>query len=266
MSEHPPNFHMVTNSVPLDEPKVYHLPQWDVRDDREKLSVIRQIVEQYGRDPRVTTLALNILQDNGVHAREYKKMAKVFLKWVQTQLFYINEPGERLQSPLYTLKVGYGDCDDLAIVLCSFFEAVRLPWKLVISGKKGSQLIRYHEGDKHYPQALYSHIYCAVGNKPFSPTKWYYCEPTLAADLGWDVVAASEGKAEPLHKLLPELGAPSTLKTSSQMEVRRSVGDHTRDIILGAVVGSLTVVLTELLLDALRTTTWHAKYFTKRKK
>lgn len=267
MSEQLPNFPMRANPIPLGSPKVYHLPSWDTQDDRQKLAVIRRIVEQYGRDPRVTTQAISILRENGIKPREYKKQAAAFLKWVQTKLYYINEPGERLQSPLYTLKVGYGDCDDLAIVLCSFFEAVRLPWKLVISGKKGSKTIRYHEGDRHYPQAQYAHIYCMVGNRPFNPTEWYYCEPTLEAKLGWDVVAAAEGKAEPLHKLLPELAGPQAASNKPTHQiVPRTVTQHTKDILLGAIVGSLTVVLSELLLDAIKSSEWYEQRMKRRKR
>jgi len=267
MSEQAPQFPMQTNRLSLDSPKVYHIPQWDYKDDKQKLAVIRKIVEQYGRDPRVTTTAIRILREEGIQPREYKKQAKAFLEWVQTNLYYVNEPGERLQSPLYTLKVGYGDCDDLAIVLCSFFEAVRLPWKLVISGRYKGKTIRYQEGDKVYPRAQYAHIYCMVGNRPFTPTEWYYCEPTLKAKLGWDVVAAAEGKAEPLHKLLPELGNPLSATASKvKYQVSTNFTEHTKDIAIGAVVGALTVVLSELMLEMIKSTDWYQKTFKKRKK
>ena len=148
------------------------------------MATIRLIIKQYGRDPRIARLAVAILKDAGCKPREYKKQCAALLEFVQTKIYYVNEPEERLQSPLYTLKIGLGDCDDLAILLCSFFECINLPWKLVVSGQtpEDGRLIRYHDGDPNYRQISYSHIYCAVGNRPFTPTEWYYCEPTMKVD------------------------------------------------------------------------------------
>ena len=81
------------------DPQIYHLPNWDRLDDRQKLDAIAKIIEQYGRDPRVAQKAVEILKANGVKPREYVKQAEALLKWTQTQIFYVNEPKERLQSP-----------------------------------------------------------------------------------------------------------------------------------------------------------------------
>ena len=40
--------------------KTYHLPQWDGFKDPRKLQILREIVLQYGRDPRVAQLAVEI--------------------------------------------------------------------------------------------------------------------------------------------------------------------------------------------------------------
>jgi hypothetical protein len=199
-----------TNRVPLDNPKVHHIPSWGALGDGQRLKVIRHIAMQRGRDPRITTLAINIIRDSGVQPRDYHGQAAALLKWVQNpkNCYYINEPGERLQDPLYTIKVKYGDCDDMALLLCSFFEAVKLEWKLVLSGRqRGTNAKkRYVEGGIMPPGVNWSHIYCCVGTPPFRPTKWYFCEPTVqGVPLGWDVIDGD-------HSMLPEMGGTGMAK------------------------------------------------------
>jgi len=190
-----------TNQVVLGNPKVYHIPSWDGYDDPKRLNVIAQIIDQYGRDPRVAEKCVEILRQAGVQPRDYVGQEAALLRWVQFNIYYVNEPGERLQSPIYTLTKGFGDCDDMIILLLSFYHTLGLPWKLVISGvdKKGKK-IRYIHGQKKMPKGTYTHIYGMVGNMPFKPTKWYFVEPTLqGVPLGWDVVSAK-------GNVLPEMG------------------------------------------------------------
>ena len=192
-----------------DAPKVYHLPKWDGYADPKRLDVIARIAKMRGHDPQIATLAVSILKRAGAAPRQYKEQAAALLHYVQNDLYYVNEPGERLQDPLYTLKVGYGDCDDLVIMLASLLESIRLPWKLVISGTKGRKKVRYHQGDK-FPGAAkkgynWSHIYVMIGDRPFVPEKWYYAETTLrGAPLGWDVV---DGDASTFPELQNNYGA-----------------------------------------------------------
>jgi hypothetical protein len=208
-----------SNRIPLDGPKVHHIPSWGALGDEKRLNVIRQIAMQRARDPRITTLAINIIKEAGAVPRDYKAQAAALLKWVQNHknVYYINEPGERLQDPLYTIKVKYGDCDDMALLLCCFFEAVKLEWKLVLSGRqRGTGLKkRYVEGGTMPPAVNWSHIYCAVGTPPFKATKWYFCEPTVPnVPLGWDVIDGD-------HSMLPEMGGTGIAKRPANNRVSR---------------------------------------------
>ena len=208
-----------SNRIPLDGPKVHHIPSWGALGDEKRLNVIRQIAMQRARDPRITTLAINIIKAAGAVPRDYKAQAAALLKWVQNpkNVYYINEPGERLQDPLYTLKVKYGDCDDMALLLCCFFEAVKLEWKLVLSGRQrgtGAKK-RYIEGGAMPPAVNWSHIYCCVGTPPFKATKWYFCEPTVPnVPLGWDVIDGD-------HSMLPEMGGTGIAKRPANNRVTR---------------------------------------------
>lgn len=255
MSEHRPSFFAKTNPIQLSNPTTYHLPNWDGYKDPQKLALLRQIVEQYGRDPRIAELAVSIIRKCGCKPREYQKQAACLLKWVQTQIYYVNEAGERLQSPIYTLKSRMGDCDDMAILLCSFFECIRLPFKFVVSASTQNGLVRYHEGDPNYKKLPYSHIYCMVGDKPFTPSKWTYCEPTLEVPLGWDIVATQDDPNA--RKYLPELGGVSSVGASVGGSVAESVEDlgitnFGKKIGLAIITGALVSAGTEILLDYLR--------------
>jgi hypothetical protein len=177
--------------------KVYHLKDWHNLSHPERLGVIRQIAMMRGRDPRIAQLALKIFRKYKVRPRQYKQQAAAILKWVQDpkNIYYVNEPGERLQDPIYTIKVGHGDCDDQILALAAILESVGLPWKLVLSGRDQTtgQKIRYIEGDPIPANCTWAHIYGMVGDKPFRPATWYFTEPTVeGVPLGWDVIDGDE--------------------------------------------------------------------------
>ena len=46
------------------------------------------------------------------------------LSYVQRQFEWRDEPGERLSYPTSTLARGWGDCDDLSVLLCSLISAL----------------------------------------------------------------------------------------------------------------------------------------------
>lgn len=227
--------------------KVYHLPRWKDMTDPARLVALRQIALEAGRDPRLATLAVQIIRKAGVKPRDYTGQARALLKWTQHTIYYVNEPGERLQDPLYTLRVGYGDCDDMAILLAALCESIRLPWRFVISGKRGNQIVRWMEGTPYQP-AAWAHIYLAVGNKPFRPTRWIYAEPTLrSVDLGWDVVSASNGGRTPLPELAG-VGEDAAVKASDLWEdftVQNVVQDvkknlTPRKIVVGIILSAIS--------------------------
>lgn len=258
-------------NIPKSNPKLYHLGKWDRLSHPQKLDVISEIIRGEGRDPIIAETAVGILRSAGVPPRDYRGQASALLKWVQDNIYYVNEPGERLQSPKYTLNRGFGDCDDMAIVLCSFFETIGLPWKLVLSGNQKRKRIRHIQGDKIPKGVEWAHIYCMVGNQPFNPTRWFYAEPTIqGVPLGWDVVSSN---SDALPELLnpryagANFGAPVSPRTSLiSVGAGVSAGEfyaHRQDasiiwekkvkeIALTVVIGALTAVATELSLEYIR--------------
>lgn len=248
--------------VQLPPPQLYHLPSWAWQNDAKRVAALRQIVAEYGRDPRVAALTVQILRASGAEPRDYKAQAAALLKWVQENVYYANEPGERLQSPEYTLRVGHGDCDDLAILLASMYETVRLPWKFVLSGTtRAGKTVRWVEGTPVPPRVTWAHIYVCVGRPAFAPTQWAFAEPTLkGAPLGWDVVQARQrGQRIPV----PELGDTTTfVEDSAQPEsfadqlalLRDELAEELqwRRLIIGTVVGAITTLSAGFLVTKLQ--------------
>jgi hypothetical protein len=177
--------------ITMDQPKAFNLRGWRSASDVQRLAFLRDVAERAGRDPRLRSVAARILRDAGVDQRRYREQAAALLKWVQENIQYLNEPDEIIQDPLLTLRYGYGDCDDMAALLGSLYEAIRLDWRFVLAGTDAAgNRARWTEGTP-YVRAKYAHIYVAVGWPPFKPMAkqtWAYAEPTVkSAPLGWDV-------------------------------------------------------------------------------
>ena len=192
-----------TDSVP----KTWKIDNWSSMSQVERMRFLRQVSSQAGQNPEIATLCVDIFRSQNIPPRAYKKQAEALLKWVQQNIYYVNEPQERLCEPMYTLKVGYGDCDDMALLLGAMCESVKLEYRYVLAGKCNGKIDRWIEGEP-YKEGEWSHIYLIIGYPPFRPQKWVYAEPTLqTAQLGWDIVQAKNGGASLLPELAGDMGS-----------------------------------------------------------
>jgi len=97
--------------VPPDQwqPTLYHIADWHMRNDRRKLDWLKEFAGEHARNPEMRAWVIHeVLRD--VPSMDHKGQAAAILRWVQDNVKYINERDEQLQSPLYTLKVRFGDC------------------------------------------------------------------------------------------------------------------------------------------------------------
>lgn len=122
---------MITSSKELNlkGAQVFHLPDWNELSHPDRLKIMRQISMSRGRDPRIVNKALAIIKKAKIQPREYEKQAAALLAWVQNpkNIYYINEAGERLQDPIYTLNAKYADCfAEDTLVLRDDFELVKI--------------------------------------------------------------------------------------------------------------------------------------------
>lgn len=177
--------------------------------DRAKLRFMRELVQTYGRDPRLRDIAIGIIRDAGAAPRDYKAQAAALLAWVQTNIYYVNEPGEQIATPWRTLQWRHGDCDDQSLLLASFAESISLPWRFVLAGRTlFGRKVKYIEGSWLFPFTQFSHIYMQIGWPPFKPSTWMSAEPTLPhAPLGYDVIDHGVQSSPDGRVALPELGA-----------------------------------------------------------
>lgn len=224
--------------------KAFHIANWKDLSDPDRMKMLRRVVAEAARDPRLAFLAVDIVRNAGVQPRDYRNQAAALLKWVQREIYYANEPGERLQDPLLTLKARTGDCDDMAMLYAAFCEALRLPWRFVLSGKnKEGTLVRWIEGTP-YKFLNASHIYCVVGWPPFQPTQWAFAEPTLrGVPLGWDVISHKQ-KHGNAPVVLPELAGVGDTGAASSASILPTYRKEDFDLhpatILRDVLGALT--------------------------
>jgi transglutaminase-like putative cysteine protease len=174
-----------------DTGRIWHVKGWHRWTDRRKLRYLREFAESYGNDPQMRWFTVqNVLEPAGAEPRDYKAQAAAILRYTQG-LYYANEPGEQIQSPWATIREKTGDCDDLAVLIATMAESIKLPWRYVIAGKdRQGRPYRYHE-QKRAPArgANFYHIYVDLGWPPFAPTTWAAAEPTIRGlPLGHDVV------------------------------------------------------------------------------
>jgi len=260
--------HTAAEALDLGDASAYHLPNWNRLSHPEKLGVIRQIATSRGRDPRIAKLAGLVVRNSGARPRQYKRQASALLRWVQNprNIYYLNEAGETLQDPVYTVQRGIGDCDCTILLLCALFEAIRLPWRLVISGRdtEGNPH-RYIEGTAHLPPSVkWDHIYCMVGAPPDRPQVWWFCEPTIErVPLGWDVISGSRrylpsypDRYEPGSPVGGNLGGSMGPMVGALIAVEGDEGGawtkQAKSIALGVVTGVSISVITSILTPWLK--------------
>jgi len=224
-----------------ETPKTWRIDDWSSMNQAQRMGFLRSVSSNAGQDPRIATLCVQIFRSSGVQPRDYKAQAQSLLMWVQKNIYYVNEPNERLQDPMYTLNVGYGDCDDMALLLGAMCESVKLEYRYVLAGKCNGKIDRWIEGTP-MKNGVWSHIYLIIGYPPFQPKKWVYAEPTLAsAKLGWDIVQAKNGSAT----MLPELASTDIEETEASKGLISKIkeGLHPNTLIPTIIVAGITSAL-----------------------
>ena len=177
--------------------KVITVSGWQRRSHVMKLKMLREFALKYGGDPHMRWFVVNqILKPAGVEQRDYASQAAAMLAWVQNNIYYTNEPNEQVQTPWRTIKVKTGDCDDSSLLLATFAESIRMPWRYAIGGTLNGKPYRYIEGQgRPAPRAKFGHIYIMLGWPPFRPKTWAAAEPTMkGVPLGRDVVLNPPGR------------------------------------------------------------------------
>jgi transglutaminase-like putative cysteine protease len=99
---------------------------------RATLQVMASLVRQYRKNIAVRSLALDIVESVPGH-KNFGGEAAALCNWVRSNIRYVRDINEveTVQTPLKTLDIGQGDCDDQASLLASLLEAVGFPTRFM---------------------------------------------------------------------------------------------------------------------------------------
>lgn len=93
----------------------------------DELALMRAIITEWRGHPNIRNLAVKIITDAGVEARDKKEQALAIADWVQENIYYVHEFPERISTPDRTLKEKTGDCDDMTVLVGSLVESLGIP-------------------------------------------------------------------------------------------------------------------------------------------
>ncbi len=116
---------------PVDgQPVVMRRGQFGTQADQ--VAFLRQLVTAYRSLHTITALARDIVfRQYNCQPKKRLTHAVALGTWVQQNITYVNEGEETFQTPLATLRFGYGDCDCMTVLIASLAESIGIPCELV---------------------------------------------------------------------------------------------------------------------------------------
>ena len=93
---------------------------------------MRRFVREYKKTLPVRQLALSLIRDLPGH-KNWVGQIKRLHSYVQRRIQYVRDVNgvETLQTPLVTMKIKQGDCDDQSILLAALLESIGHPTRFV---------------------------------------------------------------------------------------------------------------------------------------
>jgi transglutaminase-like putative cysteine protease len=129
---------------------------------------MRVIVRAYKKNPDIRFLAGDLTRHlpNKAWASEVSRL----FEYVKSRVRYTEDITEieTIQTPDATLALGYGDCDDMAVLLAALLESIGKPTRFVAIGFQPNR---------------YEHVFTQVriGGK----NDWVTLDPTENQPMGW---------------------------------------------------------------------------------
>jgi transglutaminase-like putative cysteine protease len=96
--------------------------------------LMRRFVQQFKTSTQVRQEALALIQD--LPQKDWYGEVEALFSWVRDHIRYVRDINgvETLQTPLVTMELGTGDCDDKASLLASLLESIGHPTRFVAVG------------------------------------------------------------------------------------------------------------------------------------
>jgi len=138
--------------------------------------MLKAQIRKGSASPVVASVAARALRQGGARERDYAQHARILHKWVQDNIMFLHEGGERFTDAERVLFSGAGDCDCQVITLGSLLGSVRLDSRPVVLRRNG----------RGY------HVFAEVKLPPRAPVfRWVPVETSIGAPFGWDPRTAS---------------------------------------------------------------------------
>lgn len=133
---------------------------------RVTLKIMAKLVARYKSDQAIRELALSLTRH--LHQKDYVSEARALQAYVRDNIRYIKDIRgvETIQTPVQTLRLGAGDCDDKATLVASLLESIGHPTLFLAVGFQKDKV---------------SHV--LVQTK--IGTRWVCVECTENVPLGW---------------------------------------------------------------------------------
>jgi hypothetical protein len=131
-------------SLKINHPKTGWIK--DIKSYSSQRSELWKIIDNYTGNPVLVEFTAKLIKLNNIPARDEESLARYIQLFVKKHIKFFREYPERWQSPLQTLALGLGDCDDKTILVASILRSFRLPIKLIFlrfeskDGKKYSHV------------------------------------------------------------------------------------------------------------------------------
>ncbi|MEZ4435417.1 MAG: transglutaminase family protein [bacterium] len=98
---------------------------------RATLKWCRLLADLTARRPEWRAFLAHVVA--GVDGNDRTATAYACWRWVHRNIRYHREPGEIVQSPAATVRLGIGDCDDQSTLINAMFEGLRLPNRFALA-------------------------------------------------------------------------------------------------------------------------------------
>lgn len=135
---------------------------------RATLRAMKALVEHYKTDDTVRSAALDLVR--GLPPKAYGREVRALFEFVRDDIRYVRDVYgvETLQTPVATLDIEQGDCDDKSTLLAALLESIGHPTRFIAVGFTGP--------------GQYSHVYVETKVGP----NWIPLDATVStARVGW---------------------------------------------------------------------------------
>lgn len=107
------------------------------------LQKMREMIEKYKTNPQMISLFSTLL--SGIDGRDSMRVMKAVYDFSISRVRYQKDGVgvERLQSPVRTLALGFGDCDDFSILAAVLLEIAGIPARLAVVSTRPDKVFHH---------------------------------------------------------------------------------------------------------------------------